>query len=85
MTSKQMKMTSFFKTSAPKEPKTFRQCLSDFIISGNHAFNIVEEPEFLQMIRSLSSNTVLSRYSGRPNARQNRSLQGVPYISLKVF
>jgi hypothetical protein len=35
MTSKQMKMTSFFKTSAPKEPKTFRQCLSDFIISGN--------------------------------------------------
>jgi hypothetical protein len=56
MTSKQMKMTSFFKTSAPKEPKTFRQCLSDFIISGNHAFNIVEEPEFVQMIRSLSSN-----------------------------
>ncbi len=56
MTSKQMKMTSFFKTSAPKEPNTFRQCLSDFIISGNHAFNIVEEPEFVQMIRSLSSN-----------------------------
>ncbi len=56
ITSKQMKMTSFFKTSAPKEPKTFRQYLSDFIISGNHDFNIVEEPEFVQMIRSLASN-----------------------------
>jgi hypothetical protein len=32
MTSKQMKMTSIFKTSAPKEPKTFRQCLSDFFL-----------------------------------------------------
>jgi hypothetical protein len=56
MTSKQMKSTSFLKTSAPKEPKTFRQCLSDFIISRNHSFNIVKEPEFVQMIRSLSSN-----------------------------
>jgi hypothetical protein len=46
----------FFETSAPKEPKAFRQCLSDFIISGNHALNIVEEPEFVRMIRSLSSN-----------------------------
>jgi hypothetical protein len=55
--SKQIKMTSYLKTNAPKENKTFRQCLSEFIINGNHAFTFVEEPGFVQLIRSLSNHS----------------------------
>jgi hypothetical protein len=61
ISSKQMKMTSYFKTNAPKENKTFRQCLSEFIINGNHAFTIVEEPGFVQLIRSLSNVEIPKR------------------------
>jgi hypothetical protein len=47
-----MKMTSYFKTNAPKENITFTQCLSEFIINGNHMFTIVKEPGFVQLVRS---------------------------------
>jgi hypothetical protein len=61
ISSKQMKMTLYFKTNASKENKTFRQCLSEFIINGNHAFTIVEEPGFVQLIRSLSNVEIPKR------------------------
>jgi len=61
ISSKQMKVTSYFKTNAPKENKTFRQCLSEFIIYGNHAFTIVEGTGFVQLIRSLSNVEIPKR------------------------
>jgi hypothetical protein len=54
-------VTSYFKTNAPKENKTFRQCLSKCIINGNHAFTVVEEPGFVQLIRSLSNVEIPKR------------------------
>jgi len=49
-----MKMTTFFKKSISKVEKPFRESLTDFVILGNHAFSIVEEPGFKQMIRFIS-------------------------------
>lgn len=54
-------MTSFFKKSIPKAGKPFRECLADFVILVNHAFSIVEEPGFKQMIRSLSNVEIPTR------------------------
>jgi hypothetical protein len=70
ISSKQMRMTSYFKKNAPKENKTFGQCLSEFIINGNHAFTIVEEPGFVQLIRSLSSVEIPKRMTIRRDIMQ---------------
>jgi hypothetical protein len=58
-----MKLTLFYKTMKNKVI-TFRQNLSEFIIKDNHAFNIVEEPTFIRMIKLLSPKEAFSsRYS----------------------
>jgi hypothetical protein len=47
-----------------EEVLTFRQSLSEFIIKGNHAFNFVEVPAFIRMIKSLSPKEAIpSRYT----------------------
>jgi hypothetical protein len=46
---------NFLQTTDSK--KTFRDCLIDFIVDGQHPFSITEEPKFISMIKSLSSET----------------------------
>jgi nucleoside diphosphate kinase len=46
------KITEFL---VKKTDRNFRKDLIRFIVNGNHAFNIVEEPDFKQLIAGLSS------------------------------